>query len=183
MSSRCSQPPPICLNKDLETMTATKEKWDKSMFTECLFVPNKINSGCQQNLLSIHFFFKDCPLVLVTLIYENVLASRDNLSLSQNLRTCPAVASGNPPLSERHLQQQQKREATLKERAEVPLASLSQILWNLDKLCISLLSLPLHTSPGASRSLASTFKYVLKSQEICKIVYFWVLWYHWCNFD
>ena len=128
MSSRCSQPPPICLNKDLETMTATKEKWDKSMFTECLFVPNKINLGFQQNLFSKYFLFKDCLLVLVTLIYENVLASRDNLSLSQNLRTCPAVASGNLSLSERHLQQQQKREATLKERAEVPLASVSDLM-------------------------------------------------------
>ena len=109
-------------------MTATKEKWDKSMFTECLFVPNKINLGFQQNLFSKYFLFKDCPLVLVTLIYENVLASRDNLSLSQNLRTCPAVASGNLSLSERHLQQQQKREATLKERAEVPLASVSDLM-------------------------------------------------------
>ena len=153
-------------------MTATKEKWDKSMFTECLFVPNKINLGCQQNLLSKYFLFKDCLLVLVTLIYENVLASRDNLSLSQNLRTCPAVASGNLSLSERHLQQQQKREATLKERAEVPLASVSDLMKSGQ--IVHPPPFFAHTSPlGASfRSLASTFKYVLKSQEICKIVYF-----------
>ena len=153
-------------------MTATKEKWDKSMFTECLFVPNKINLGFQQNLFSKYFLFKDCQLVLVTLIYENVLASRDNLSLSQNLRTCPAVASGNLSLSERHLQQQQKREATLKERAEVPLASVSDLMKS-GQIVHPPPFFASHTSPlGASRSLASTFKYVLMSQEICKIVYF-----------
>ena len=143
------------------------------MFTECLFVPNKINLGFQQNLFSKYFLFKDCLLVLVTLIYENVLASRDNLSLSQNLRTCPAVASGNLSLSERHLQQQQKREATLKERAEVPLASVSDLMKS-GQIVHPPPFFASHTSPlgASSRSLASTFKYVLKSQEICKIVYF-----------
>ena len=111
-------------------------------------MPNKINLASRQNILSKYFLLNDCPLVpsplLVTLIFEkkgfgderdNLFlsqnlqraasnkkrATRDNLFLSQNLRTRPSpVASGNPPCFPREIQQQQqKREATLKEGAEV----------------------------------------------------------------
>ena len=52
---------------------------------------------------------------------EIIFSSLKNLFLSQNLRTRPSpVASGNPPCFPREIQQQQqKREATLKEGAEV----------------------------------------------------------------
>ena len=97
MSSRWRQPPAIFLNKDLETMTAWKR--GKSKFIEQVF---------KTFIKIFHSFYPFAWLLLLTLKSREMFC-RDNLfSARPNLRTCPAVASGNPPafLESQRLQQQ-----------------------------------------------------------------------------
>ena len=97
MSSRWRQPPAIFLNKDLETMTAWKR--GKSKFIEKVF----------KTFIKIFHSFHPFAWLLLLTLKSREMFCRDNLfSARPNLRTCPAVASGNPPafLESQRLQQQ-----------------------------------------------------------------------------